>query len=94
VSEKSARLAEGTGGLFRCLYRVKSQAEVLRSMRKGEPVIVIRGEYAGRGGRIRRRSRDGRYIVNLDSPHGIPMSPLLRASEIRRAQKATGPAKT
>ncbi len=58
-------------------------------LQKGEHVLVIRGEYAGRGGRIRRRSRDGRYIVNLDSSHtGIPMSPLLRASEIRRAPSA------
>jgi hypothetical protein len=57
-------------------------------MRKGEHVLVIRGEYTGRGGRIRRRSRDGRYIVNLDSAHGIPMSPLLRASEFRRAPSA------
>ena len=63
-------------------------------MRKGDRILVIRGRYAGRAGIVRRRCRGG-YIVNVDSGRtGIPMSPLLRASEIRRAQKATGPAKT
>jgi hypothetical protein len=58
-------------------------------MRKGEHVIVTRGEYAGRGGRIRRRVRDG-YIVNLTFSRGIPASPLLKAGEIRRVGGTNG----
>lgn len=63
-------------------------------MRKGDRIVVVAGPYRGRSGIVRRRSRDGGYIVNLSSNGAVPMSPRLRAGEIRRAQKATGVART
>jgi len=56
-------------------------------MRKGDRIVVTSGPYRGMGGSVRRRLRDGRYIVNLFSPgKSIAASPRLRAGEIRRVQ--------
>jgi hypothetical protein len=72
------------------------RAEVL--MRKGDRIVVIAGPYRGRVGIVRRRARAGGFIVNIDGGDThIPMSPRLKAGEIRRVQAtqtATGSART
>ncbi len=67
-------------------------------MRRGDRIVVIAGPYRGMGGSVRRRCRDGRFIVNLFAPgKGIASSPRFLAGEIRRiqaSQTATGSART
>jgi ribosomal protein L24 len=67
-------------------------------MRKGDHVVIVAGPYRGRVGIVRRRARAGGFIVNIDSGDThIPMSPRLKAGEIRRAKVAgndTGGART
>jgi hypothetical protein len=60
-------------------------------MRRGDRIVVTAGPYRGRSGIVRRRSRDGRFIVNIDAGRGgIPMSPRLKACEIRRVEVTKG----
>ena len=66
-------------------------------MRKGDSVVVIAGPYRGLGGRVRKRAKDGRFIVNLNARCGISTAACLRPGEIRRVQatpNATKQAKT
>jgi hypothetical protein len=59
-------------------------------MRKGDRIVVTAGPYRGMGGSVRRRCRDGRFIVNLFAPgRGIAASPRFQAGEIRRVEKRT-----
>ena len=66
-------------------------------MRKGDSVVVISGPWRGMGGRIRKRAKDGRLIVNLNACRGISTCAYVRpgelrpltASEIQRTQNAT-----
>jgi hypothetical protein len=54
-------------------------------MRKGDRIVVTAGPYRGMGGSVRRRCRDGRFIVNLFEPgSGIAASPRFKACELRR----------
>jgi transcription antitermination factor NusG len=56
--------------------------------KNGDHVVIVAGPYRGRTGIVRRRARDGhRYIVNVDGgTSGIPLSPLVQPSELRRVQ--------
>jgi transcription antitermination factor NusG len=59
----------------------KTSCDLAKSARlgKGEYVVVTRGEFAGLGGKIRMRVKDGRFIVNLFSPgRGIAFCPRFR----------------
>lgn len=63
------------------------------TVKKGDRVELIGGPYRGRVGIIRRPSADGSgFVVNLFVPRGgLPQSPMVAASDIRRAEPAKIP---
>ena len=55
-------------------------------MKKGDRVQITGGEHVGKTGIIRRLTADGRgFIINMFGPRGgLPQSPAVAASDIRR----------
>jgi hypothetical protein len=55
-------------------------------MRKGDLIIVVAGPHRGFGGRIRKRAKDGRYVMNLNGRLGLSACAYLWLGEIRRVE--------
>ena len=58
------------------------------ALNAGDFVIVLRGPYRGLGGKIRKRMKDGRLLVNLNVRQGLCTCTYVRPAEIRRVKPA------
>jgi hypothetical protein len=58
-------------------------------IRRGDFVTILQGPYRGLGGKVRKRMKDGRVLLNLNVRQGLCTCTYVRPGQLRRVCHGT-----